>query len=375
VFFIFLVKEDLFTRNFIVIYSVLLIVLVSVRIQGLRGIMRAVIGREKNQRNLLIIGAGELGQSFQKLITTHRDFGFNFAGYIDNVQETDNKDEVLGSIKDLEEVILAKKIDTAVIAIPLYESSRLNEIITTCNRHAVRTHIIPDYFQFLSKKFSMNMLGDLPIITIRDEPLAEFHWRIVKRTFDIIFSLIAILLLLSWLIPLIYLLNLIYSPGKLFFIQDRVGAGNKLFKCYKFRTMHSAQPQIFQPAVEGDARVTRIGRFLRKSNLDELPQFFNVLKGEMSIVGPRPHPIAFNEVYSQIVDEIKLRSLVKPGITGWAQAHGLRGDVTDPEENRKRTLKRIEYDIWYIENWTFWLDIQIILRTVWQMVKADTKGM
>jgi putative colanic acid biosynthesis UDP-glucose lipid carrier transferase len=138
--------------------------------------------------------------------------------------------------------------------------------------------------------------------------------------------------------------------------------------------MHSAQPQIFQPAVKGDARVTKTGGFLRKSNLDELPQFINVLKGEMSVVGPRPHPIAFNEVYSQIVDEIKLRSLVKPGITGWAQAHGFRGDVPDAEENRKRTLKRIEFDIWYIENWTFWLDIQIILRTVWQMLKADTKG-
>jgi putative colanic acid biosynthesis UDP-glucose lipid carrier transferase len=130
----------------------------------------------------------------------------------------------------------------------------------------------------------------------------------------------------------------------------------------------------YQPAIEGDSRITRVGTFLRKSNIDELPQLINVLKGEMSIVGPRPHAIAYNEIYKEMVDDIKLRSWVKPGITGWAQIHGLRGDVADYEENKIRTIKRIEYDLWYIENWSVWLDVQIILTTIWQMVKADTKG-
>jgi putative colanic acid biosynthesis UDP-glucose lipid carrier transferase len=130
----------------------------------------------------------------------------------------------------------------------------------------------------------------------------------------------------------------------------------------------------FNPTIENDQRVTKIGTFLRKSNLDEVPQFWNVLKGEMSVVGPRPHAVAFNQEYIQYFDAIKLRHLVKPGLTGWAQVHGLRGDVADPDENRKKTIERIEYDIWYIENWNFWLDVQIILLTIWQMLTQNTKA-
>ena len=126
--------------------------------------------------------------------------------------------------------------------------------------------------------------------------------------------------------------------------------------------------------MKGIPELLRIGRFLRKSNIDELPQFINILKGEMSVVGPRPHPLPYNEIYKQVVDEIKIRSWVKPGLTGWAQVHGYRGDVIDEEENKRRIMKRIEYDLWYIENWSIWLDIQIILLTVWQMIKGETKA-
>jgi putative colanic acid biosynthesis UDP-glucose lipid carrier transferase len=220
------------------------------------------------------------------------------------------------------------------------------------------------------------MMGDFPIITVRSEPLAEFHWRLVKRTIDIVFSFVVNLFLLSCLIPILYLVNKISSPGPVFFIQDRIGAKNKTFRCNKFRTMYSGNNSIskYQPTIEDDPRITRIGKFLRKSNLDELPQFLNVLKGEMSIVGPRPHAIAYNEIYKEMVDEIKIRGWVKPGITGWAQIHGFRGDVSDYDENKKRTIKRIEYDLWYIENWSIWLDIQIILITVWQMIKGSANG-
>ena len=132
--------------------------------------------------------------------------------------------------------------------------------------------------------------------------------------------------------------------------------------------------ETYKPLAENDPRVTGFGRFLRKTNLDEIPQFLNILRGEMSIVGPRPHPLPFNAVYEKMVSEIKIRSWVKPGLTGWAQVHGLRGDVADYDENTIRTRKRIEYDIWYIENWSFWLDIQIILMTIWQMVRGNTRG-
>jgi len=130
----------------------------------------------------------------------------------------------------------------------------------------------------------------------------------------------------------------------------------------------------FTPTSANDPRITRIGKFLRRTNLDEIPQFWNVLKGEMSIVGPRPHPIAFNKEYLQYFEAIKLRNLVKPGLTGWAQIHGLRGDLIDENENRKKIIERIKYDIWYIENWSFWLDIEIIFATIWQMLTGSTKA-
>jgi len=375
VLFIFLVKEDLFTRNFIIIYTLMLIVLISARTQFVKHTLAKVRNKEKNIRNILIIGAGELGKNFFNMINGHNDFGYNFIGFLDD-NNNSIKEEILGKLADLDKILPQNEVEEVIIALPIYASDQLDSIIKTCNRHAVRVHIIPDYFKFLSKKFEVTMMGNFPIITVRSEPLAEFHWRMVKRTLDIVLSFLSIIFILSWLYPIMFILNKIYSPGQVFFIQERVGAGNKIFKCYKFRTMHTGNKSVnkYQPTIGDDPRVTKIGKFLRKSNIDELPQFINVLKGEMSVVGPRPHPIAFNEIYKEMVEEIKIRSWVRPGITGWAQIHGMRGDVPDYGENKKRTIKRIEFDLWYIENWSIWLDLQIILTTVWQMVKGNTKG-
>lgn len=375
VFFIFIAKEDLFTRNFILVYSFLLLVFVSARIQIIRHLIIGIKGRERNRRNVLIIGAGEVGKNFKSLINSREDFGYNFVGFLDDPDNSTNP-EVLGSISEIESVIESKEVHVAVIALSVYASEQLEAIIKICNKHGLRVHIIPDYFRFLSKKYQVNMIGDFPIITVRDEPLGEAHWRFLKRTIDIVLSIFVIVFIFSWLFPLLLLINRLSTPGHLLFIQDRVGAGDRVFKCYKFRTMFSENnlSEKYQPTVKNDPRVTGIGNFLRKSNIDELPQFINVLKGEMSVVGPRPHPLSFHEVYKEMVEEIKLRTWVKPGLTGWAQVHGMRGDVPDYEENKIRTVKRIEYDLWYIENWSLWLDLQIILLTIWQMVKGDTKG-
>ena len=374
--FLFLVKENLFLRNFITLYMLFLIVLVSIRTQVVKYFITRIRGNKKNVRNLLIIGAGDLAKNFNDLISDRYDFGFNLIGFLNDESEPDSGLNILGGIDKLDSIIAGRNIEEVVIALSIYAAHQLDDIIKVCNKHAVRVHIIPDYLRYVSKKFQVSMIANFPIITVRSEPLAEAHWRFVKRTFDIIFSFFAIILILSWLYPLLFLLNRIFSPGPVSFRQDRVGAKDEIFKCYKFRTMYTGNESSskYNPTVEGDPRITRIGKFLRKSNIDELPQFLNVFKGEMSIVGPRPHPIAFNEIYKEMVEEIKLRSWVKPGITGWAQIHGYRGDVLEYEENKKRTIKRIEYDLWYIENWSIWLDIQIILTTIWQMVKGDTKG-
>jgi putative colanic acid biosynthesis UDP-glucose lipid carrier transferase len=382
VIFIFLVKEDLFTRNFIVYYSVLLFVFVSFRSLAFRTVMKKLRDKGRNVRNLLIIGKGEVARNFQKLINDNPDFGYNFIGFLDKdlsdngLTPAETVSKVIGTYDHLEDIILTRNIEEVVIALPDYDPFLLDNIIRICNRNAVRIHIIPDYFRYVSKRFRVSMIENFPVITSRNEPLDEIQWRFVKRTFDIVFSLLVIILLLSYLIPVIAFLTKLSSKGPVFFMQDRIGVKNKKFKCYKFRTLKDkiTSDKEFFPVYKDDPRVTPIGRLLRRSNLDELPQFINVLKGDMSVVGPRPHAVPYDDKYGQIIEEIKLRHSVKPGITGWAQAHGLRGDVEDEEENRQRTIKRIEYDLWYIENWSFWLDIQIIFLTIWRMIKGETKA-
>jgi putative colanic acid biosysnthesis UDP-glucose lipid carrier transferase len=374
--FIFLIKEDLFTRNFIIYYFIILTTFIGVRILIFKIIIISLRKSGKGIRNLLIIGAGDVAGNFRNVVQKNSDFGYNFIGFLDDKTDPANGKEILGGITDLEQVIIDKKIEEVVIAIPDSAAALLDGIIKICNKNAVKTHIIPDYFRFLSKKFNLSMIGNFPVISVRNEPLEEIHWKILKRTFDVVFSTFFLILIYSWLFPLIALFLKKDSRGPVIFAQDRIGVRNKKFLCYKFRTLYSnkKENEHFSPVVKDDPRITRFGSFLRKSNLDELPQFINVLKGEMSVVGPRPHAIPFDDKYKMIVEEIRLRHNVKPGITGWAQVHGLRGDAFSEEENTRRTIKRIEHDIWYIENWSIWLDIQIIILTVWQMIKGDTKG-
>ncbi len=371
--FIFTVKEDLFTRNFIIYYSVFLFVLVSLRSILFRKIMKKLRQRGINIRKLLIIGTGEVAGNFRKLIKENPDFGYRFAGFLGRDSEVNN--EILGDYDQLEKTLLSNKIDEVVLALPQQDNFLMDEIVKTCNRNAVRTHIIPDYFRFVSQRFRISMIGNFPIITSRNEPLEEVQWRAIKRIFDFIFSLLVVVFILSIFFPIVVLITKITSYGPVLFVQERIGARNKKFRCYKFRTLKADESSgsFFQPVTENDPRITSFGRFLRKTNIDELPQFINVLKGEMSIVGPRPYPIPYDNRYGKIFEEIKLRHNVKPGITGWAQIHGLRGDVVDDEENKKLITKRIEYDLWYIENWTFWLDIQIILLTILQMLRGKTR--
>jgi len=372
VFFIFLIKEDLFTRNFIVYNFFIFTGFIFFRILLFKKLFAYFRSAGKNIRNMAIIGAGQVGENFLEMLKSNPEYGYNFIGFIDRNLSEKN---VIGSPEQLDSLIQNYKIEEAVIALPYNDFSLIEEIIRTCNKNAVRAFIIPDYFKFISKKFRVSQFGNFPIITVRNEPLEEIQWRFIKRSIDVFIAVITTVLLLSWLFPVIMLLIKLTSRGPIFYMQDRIGINNKPFRCFKFRTMRINSDGLkFTPTDKDDPRVTPLGRFLRKSNIDELPQVLNVLIGDMSIVGPRPHMMSFNNVYKEVVEEIKLRTLVKPGITGWAQVHGLRGDSVDAEENKLRIKKRIEYDIWYIENWSITLDIQIILLTAWQMLTGKTKG-
>jgi putative colanic acid biosysnthesis UDP-glucose lipid carrier transferase len=371
--FIFLAKEDLFTRYFIVYYFILIILFVNIRVIVFRKILKFLRRKGKNIRDLIIIGEGEVAESFKKMILSNPDFGYSFKGL---VSWNSDKDQAEALRENLENKLSTGEIEEAVIAITTESRHLLEDVLNVCDKNAVKVHIIPDYYNLLSKRFQLSSFGDFPIITARREPLNEVQWRLVKRSFDLVFSLMVTILFLSWLVPIIFILSILIDREPLFFIQDRLGTRNQKFKCIKFRTMkyEKVQADEFKPVIENDSRITRLGKILRKYNLDEFPQFINVLIGDMSVVGPRPHAISYNDLYSKIVDEIRLRQNVKPGITGWAQIHGLRGDVNDEEENRKRTKQRIDHDLWYIENWSFSLDVQIILLTIWQMIVGKSRG-
>ena len=205
------------------------------------------------------------------------------------------------------------------------------------------------------------------MISLRIEPLEIPLNRIKKRAFDILFSLSVITFIFPWLFPILLLFVKLSSKGPIFFSQKRSGEGNRSFWCYKFRTMRVNQESDVKQATENDSRITKVGKFMRKTSLDELPQFFNVLIGNMSVVGPRPHMLKHTKEYSEIIDKYIVRHFAKPGITGWAQTHGFKGETI----NIQAMEKRVEHDIWYIENWTFILELKIIYSTVKNMIRGD----
>ena len=226
---------------------------------------------------------------------------------------------------------------------------------------------LPDLKSIISRRLKVEYYHGKPYYIIRRNPLLLVINRIIKRGFDLLFSSIVIMCVLSWLTPLVGLLIKLDSKGPIFYKQKRSGRNNRIFHCYKFRTMTYEKHAEFKAATKNDSRVTKLGRFLRKSSLDEFAQFFNVFLGDMSIVGPRPHPLKLNDDYKNKVERYMLRHAVKPGVTGLAQAKGYRGEVFD-----SLTMKqRVKVDIFYIENWTFWLDVKIIFLTVYNMCRGD----
>jgi len=374
--FIFASKELLFTRVFILTFTVSLVVLIPLKTFLITKYFRTRKESRNSFNKLLIVGTGKLGQNFFNQFSSYTNLDYRITGFIDKKNSGVIKELYLGSIDSLEKIILQDGIDDVVLALDITELQNYYWIIRICNNAAVRVHILPDYFQFMTKNLSLSAFDDFPIITLRTILLDQFHWKFIKRCFDLAFSFLVLVFIGSWLFLIIAIIQKLTSRGPVFYIQDRVGQKNKIFKCFKFRTM-TVDPKrelTFNPTMKNESSITALGKFLRKANFDELPQFINVLIGNMSVVGPRPHAIQFDKKYSEFVEEIKLRHMVKPGITGWAQIHGLRGDSLDEEENKIKTRERIQHDIWYIENWSFGTDIQIIFLTVFQIIKGKAKG-
>lgn len=243
----------------------------------------------------------------------------------------------------------------------------LFELAREAEKQFVYFKFVPDYKIFVNRNIFVDFINDIPILSLRKEPLEDTGNRIKKRAFDIFFSSLVIIFVLSWLIPLIALLIKLDSRGPVFFIQSRSGKNNRPFRCIKFRSLHVNDEADSRQVSRDDHRITRVGRFMRKSNIDELPQFFNIFLGDMSVAGPRPHMLKHTEHFAELYKEYMIRHFVKPGLTGWAQVNGYRGEIKENEFLQKR----LEYDIWYMENWSLWFDLKIILLTIVVSFKGD----
>lgn len=277
-----------------------------------------------------------------------------------------------GTPKACVDYLRTHQVDEVFCTLPGISREDVHSLMHQADRSLTRFRLVPEYYDYFqgSGRVSVEMLDNIPVISGRKEPLEDATNAAGKRLFDIIFSSLVILLLLSWLLPILALIIKLTSKGPVFFRQKRSGRNNEAFYCLKLRSMRVNDDADKVQATKTDSRITPIGAFLRKTSLDELPQFFNVLVGNMSIVGPRPHMLKHTEDYAKIIDKFMVRHFVKPGITGWAQVSGLRGETRTTEEMEAR----VEADVWYLEHWSFLLDMKIIFLTVWNICRGDKKA-
>jgi len=309
---------------------------------------------------VLILGLNEMGIFLRDLLNSNPMLGYDVVGYVTEEKLNDNED-ILGPIDELVPLVAQHQIDIVFVTLSAYNDlNKSNELLAICNKLGVRLRFVPENQYLYKFRKNLESVGSLVVINPQEIPLDDLNSRFIKRAFDIIFSLLVIIFIITWLFPLIFILIKLTSRGPAFFLQKRTGINNKTFKCVKFRSMCISKDADEKQATLGDNRITTIGRFLRKYSIDEFPQFFNVLFGQMSIVGPRPHMLRHTDLYSELIDFYRVRHYVKPGITGWAQVNGYRGET----DELWKMQKRVEYDMNYLDNWTFLWDIKIILMTV-----------
>ena len=320
-----------------------------------------------NIRSVAILGTGIAAQRLAREIQENDWMGLKIAGFYDDRQALRESLDppmcitVNGVFNDLVREAKQNRFDEIYVALPMKAEHLINRIVNELRDSSVPVHIVPDLFTFNLLNARTSSLGQIPIVSVYESPMDEAE-AIMKRILDVVLSL-AILLVIAIPLLVIAIAIKLTSPGPVLFRQRRYGLKGEKIEVWKFRTMTVTEDGDHIPqAQKNDARITPLGNFLRRTSLDELPQFFNVLQGSMSIVGPRPHAIAHNELYRKSIDGYMLRHLVKPGITGWAQVNGWRGE-TDTDEKMQ---KRIEYDLEYLKNWSIFLDIKIILMTIWK---------
>lgn len=316
-----------------------------------------------NIRNVVVIGDNDKARQLIKIFDTRLDYGYKFRAKF-NV-----KDKAF-SLDNCFDYIIEHSIDEIYFSVAELSNKQINKLIDFADNNLRELKFIPDNKEIYTKKLKYEYYDYIPILSLRAIPLQESVNQFVKRLFDILFSLFIIVFVLSWLTPILAILIKLESKGPVFFKQSRNGFNYKEFDCYKFRSMTPNKNAHLHQATKGDLRITKMGAFIRKTSIDELPQFFNVLFGDMSVVGPRPHMVSHTNMYAQRIDKFMVRHFVKPGITGLAQVSGFRGEIETDDD----IVNRVKYDIFYIENWSILLDLKIISSTLINALKGEEKA-
>lgn len=325
--------------------------------------IRKIFSKELSKRNYLIIGKNDLSFEIRKFYLMNPEMGYRFKGYFDF-----NSSDF--SFEKIQEFCASNEMHEIYCCVPNVNRDQLQQLVNFGLDSLIKVKLIVSSGLQKDQAIQLEHYDKLPAFNLATLALDETRNQIGKRIFDLVFSILFGLLILSWLIPLIGLLIKLDSKGPVFFIQQRHGIRNKHFGCFKFRTMVVNNEADSMQASRNDPRITRIGKFLRKSSLDEVPQFINVMIGDMSLIGPRPHPIKLNERFASKITNIMSRHYVKPGITGLAQCMGYRGETQELLDMENR----IRMDRYYIENWSFWLDIKIIFLTIVSVLRGSEKA-
>ena len=319
-----------------------------------------------NFRNVVIIGYTEEAIRLKNLFETRNDYGYRFFGYFSNKKINKN---IVGKIEDLKQFVFEKNIDEIYCSLNEITNEQLSDFVDFADENNKSIKFIPDTKEIFTKNLQVDYYEMFPVLSLQKTILHEPTTKIFKRAFDILFAFLVIIFLLSWLVPLLSILIKLESRGPVFFKQGRPGLDEEEFFCYKFRSMR-VNITTEKEASKNDPRVTKIGKFIRKTSLDEMPQFLNVLLGDMSVVGPRPHLWSQNKLYGSKIKKYMVRHYVKPGITGLAQVKGFRGEIETDED----MVNRIKFDVFYIENWSLILDLKIIVQTVVNIFKGEDKA-
>ncbi|ERP31393.1 exopolysaccharide biosynthesis polyprenyl glycosylphosphotransferase [Chitinivibrio alkaliphilus] len=352
----FLVKDIPYSRLQISLFALLQATLSFLVRGGINGILRRITRTSHRGINVVVVGAGPLGEKIAEELSLYPQLGRTCIGFIDHERSGSH---ILGNFTNAETIFTEHCIDEIIIATPLKYKDAVRNLITAAEDTGIRVHFTTDFSRWYDIPVQVNYIGTMPLLTLRDLPLDSLHNQCMKRGMDIFGALLGMILLSPLLIVLSISIKAT-SSGPILFTQTRTGYKNRDFACYKFRSMRQKNSPGDESDEEREQRKTALGLLMRKTNLDELPQLLNVLKGDMSLVGPRPHMLADTDNFRSQVSDYMRRHFIKPGITGWAQVNGYRGHV----KTHSHIHKRVEFDLYYLENWSLFMDIKIILKTL-----------